>query len=318
LETERWKAAKERAQSAADLQKLRGEGEVAGLELDAARRFQKKDATIFSRAERIESELDGALARERASHAAAAERARRDVSAAERGLLAIQSRQAQAGVERAERGLSLLTLRAPHDGVLLLRRDFRREPVKVGDSVWPGLPIAELPDASRFEAEVYVLEADAGGLAVGKPATVALDAFPGISYEATIARVDTLAKTRFRGSPVQYFAVTLALGTSDPATMKPGSRVTARLILDRLPSALAVPREAVFERDGQSVVYRRRGRGFEPVPVALGPAGGGRVVVRSGLAAGDAVALADPRRPAGAAPAAPAAPAGTSPARPAR
>lgn len=318
LETERWKAAKERAQSAADLQKLRGEGEVAGLELDAARRFQKKDATIFSRAERIESELDGELARERASHAAAAERARRDVSAAERGLLAIQSRQAQAGVERAERGLSLLTLRAPHDGVLLLRRDFRREPVKVGDSVWPGLPIAELPDASRFEAEVYVLEADAGGLAVGKPATVALDAFPGISYEATIARVDTLAKARFRGSPVQYFAVTLALGTSDPATMKPGSRVTARLILDRLPSALAIPREAVFARDGQSVVYRRRGRGFEPVPVALGPAGGGRVVVRSGLTAGDAVALADPRRPAGAAPAAPAAPAGTSPARPAR
>jgi HlyD family secretion protein len=300
LETQRWKGAKERAQSAADLAKLRGDGEVAGLELDAARRFQKKDATIFSRAERIESEVDGDLARERAEHAAAAERARRAVSAAERELIAIQSRQAAAGVARAERGLSLLTLKAPHDGVLLLRRNYRREPVKVGDNVWPGLPIAELPDASHFEAEVYVLEADAGGLAVGKPATVSLDALPGSSYAATIARVDTLAKPRFRGSPVQYFAVVLALAKSDPAAMKPGSRVTARLTLDRLDAALAVPREAVFERDGRSVVYRRRARGFEPVPVVLGPAGRGRVVVRAGLAPGDEVALADPSRPAGA------------------
>ncbi len=303
LEEDRWKAEKERAQSAADLAKLRGDGEVANLELDAARRFQKKDATIFSRAERIESEIDGDLAREHAAHAAAAEAARRKVSAAERQLIAIQSRQAEAGIERAERGLSLLTLKAPHDGVLLLRRDIRREPVKVGDSVWPGLPIGELPDASSFEAEVYVLEADAGGLAVGKPAVVSLDSAPGLTFPATVARVDTLAKPRFRGSPVQYFAVVLALGKSDLAVMKPGSRVTARLVLDRLDAALAVPREAVFERDGRSVVYRRRGRGFEAVPVVLGPAGRGRMVVRSGLAAGDEIALADPSRPV--APAAP-------------
>jgi HlyD family secretion protein len=296
LATERWKGEKERAQSAADLAKLRGQGEVAGLELDAARRFQKKDETIFSRAERIESEIDGDLARERAGHAAAAERTRRAVSAAERELIAIQSRQARAGIERAERGLSLLTLRAPHDGILLLRRNQRREVVRVGDNVWPDQPIGELPNLARFEAEVYVLEADAGGLAVGKPATVSLDASPGVSYPATIARVDTLAKPRFRGSPVQYFAVVLALAGTAPA-MKPGARVTARLTLDRLGAALAVPRQAVFERDGRSVVFRRRGRGFEPVAVALGPAGRGRVVVRSGLAPGDEIALADPGGP---------------------
>jgi HlyD family secretion protein len=298
LETERWKAEKERAQSAADLAKLRGDGELAGLELAAARRFQKKDETIFSRAERIESEVDGALARQRADHAAAAERTRRAVSQAERELIAIESRQARSRMERAERGLALLTLTAPHDGILLLRRDHRREPIKVGDNVWPDQPIAELPDAASFEAEVYVLEADAGGLAAGKPAMVALDAAPGVSYPATIARVDTLAKPRFRGSPVQYFAVVLAFAKSDPAAMKPGARVTARLTLDRLDAALAVPREAIFEREGQSVVYRRRGRGFAPVPVVLGPVGRGRVVVRSGLAAGDEIALADPSRPA--------------------
>ncbi len=312
LDTQRLLAAKERTESAADLQKLAGDGEIAALELAAAGRFQKKDAMIFSRAERIESEIDGELARQRADHATGAARTRRAVSDAERELIDIERRQAQAGVDRAQRALQALTLTAPHDGILLLRRNLRREPPKVGDSVWPGEPLAELPELGSFEAEVYVLEADAGGLAVGKPARVSLDAAPEVTYAARVARVDTLAKPRFRGSPVQYFAVVLALARTDAARMKPGARVTARLTLDRLDAALAVPREAVFERDGASVVYRRSGTGdaggsgFVPVRVALGPVGMGRVVIRSGVAPGDALALRDPTRPASATTPAPA------------
>jgi RND family efflux transporter MFP subunit len=296
VETARVKAMKARAEGAAEMRKLQGDGEIANLELQGAERFQKKDETIFSRAERIESEIDGELAHAHADHAAAAQRTRSELSRAELELIEIQRRQAEAKVARARAGLEALTLTAPHDGILTFRRDWRREIVRVGDTVWPGEPIGDLPDLSRLEAEVFVLEADAGGLAAGKPATVTLESAPDVVYPATVARVDTLAKPRFRGSPVQYFAVVLALARTDPARMKPGARVAARLTLDRLPSALAVPREAVFERDGRSVVYRRRGASFEPVPVVLGPTARGRVVIRSGLAPGDEVALGDPTR----------------------
>jgi multidrug efflux pump subunit AcrA (membrane-fusion protein) len=45
------------------------------------------------------------------------------------------------------------------------------------------------------------------------------------------------------------------------------------------------------------VVYRKKPEGgFEPVPVTLGPSGMGKVVIESGLAAGDRVALVDPTR----------------------
>jgi len=308
LATERVKAEKERAQSDAEMKKLAGDGEIADRELEAARRFQKKDEMIFSRSERIESEIDGDLARQRSDHAAGAAQTRRALSAAERQLIDIQRRQAAANIARARQALASLTVTAPYDGILLLRRNWRREPIRVGDTVFPGQPLADLPDLSRFQAEVYVLEADAGGLAVGKPAAVTLESAPGIVYPATLSRIDTLAKPRFRGSPVQYFAVDLALAKLDPARMKPGARVTARLVLDRLEGALAVPREAVFEREGRSIVYRRSAAGskasllsgFEPVPVVLGPAGMGRVVIRSGVAPGDVLALRDPGRPASA------------------
>ena len=68
------------------------------------------------------------------------------------------------------------------------------------------------------------------------------------------------------------------------------------LHLDERASALTVPRQAVFEREGKMVVYRQGTSELEPVEVTLGPGSAGRVVIESGLAPGDVVALADPNR----------------------
>jgi len=187
---------------------------------------------------------------------------------------------------------------APHDGVLILKRDFRGEPVRVGDSAWNGQPLADIPDLAEMEAEVFVLEADAGGLAPGKRAAVVLESRPDVVWPAAIRRVDPLAKPRLRGSPVQYFAVILKLATTDPQVMKPGQRVGATLFLEERKDAIAVPRQAVFEQDGKKIVYLRHGGTFAPAEVTLGPASMGRVVIEKGISPGDEVALIDPTRPA--------------------
>jgi HlyD family secretion protein len=305
----RLKVLKERAESSAEVQKLAADARIAELELDGANRFQKKDETIFSRNERIESALDGGLAGARARHAHAAEQGKKQVSQAELDLLAIQSRQADWKIAEAKKGLAALSVTAPNDGIVVYRRDYRGNAPRMGDTVWQRQPLADLPDLARMEAEVYVLEADASGLAAGKPATVELESAPGSSYEARIARVDALAKPRLRGSPVQYFAVVLELRGTDAGRMKPGARVRALLTLDAVPRALTVPRQAVFARGGRTIVYKRvekRGAsGFTPVPVTLGPSGMGRVVIAAGLKPGDVVALGDPERSSGAAPGAP-------------
>lgn len=298
LASARLKAEKERVHGLAEVGKLERDLALARAELEAARTFEKKDGLVFSRAEIVESEIDQELARNRESHAQATRRGKETLSGTELELLGIDMRKAEARIRRARETLAALTVVAPHDGVLVLKRNWRGEPVRVGDTVWNRQALAEIPDLAGMEAEVYVLEADAGGLAPGKPATVTLESRPGDEHAARIARVDALARPRFRGSPVQYFGVTLALDRTEPGVMKPGQRVRARLRLDERPKALTVPRQAVFEREGRTVVYRRKGDQFEPVEVALGPSGAGRVVVERGLRPGDAVALADPTRPA--------------------
>ena len=314
LKEARLRMEKERISGLAEVRKLERDAAMARVELENARQFQKKDAVIFSRHDIIESEIDQDLARERETHARSTRHTRERLSGTETALLAIKIRQADAKIQQARQALQALSVTAPHDGVLILKRNWRGEPIRVGDNVWNGQPLAEIPDLSAMQAEVYVLEADAGGLKPGRPATVAVESAPGVSYPARIARVDALAKPRIPGSPVQYFAVTLSLARTDRQVMKPGQRVMATLLLDERQDALLVPRQAVFDREGRSVVYRRGRRGFEPVEVKLGPSTMGRVVVESGISRGDEVALRDPTRPAGAPAVKPAAPPPASPA----
>lgn len=289
---------KQSVEGMTELSRLERDAALARLELENASQFQKKDELIFSRGEIIESDIDRTLARQREEHARAARRTREKLSGTDMELLRIQMRSAERKIAQARAALAALSVTAPHDGVLVLSRDWRGNPIRVGDTVWNGQTLAEIPDLSLMEAEVFVLEADAGGLKPGKPATLVVESNPGVSYSGKIARMDAIAKPRLQGSPVQYFSVVLALDRTDPKVMKPGQRVRATLLLEERAEALLVPRQAVFERDGRMVVYRREDHGFAPVPVELGPSGAGKVVVEKGLAAGDVIALRDPTRPA--------------------
>jgi hypothetical protein len=190
-----------------------------------------------------------------------------------------------------------LEVRAPHDGIFVLKKVWGRRP-EVGQMVWGGNAVAEIPKPETMEAQVYVLEADAGGLDLDLPATTTLDAHPGATYAASVTKVAALAQRRNRRVPIQYFAVTLGLDRTVPEVMKPGLRVHAVLILDELEDVLTVPRQAVFEEHGKKVVYAWRGDRFEPIEVELGPAAPGRIVIESGIEDGDRIALRDPTRPA--------------------
>ncbi|HLX06459.1 MAG TPA: HlyD family efflux transporter periplasmic adaptor subunit [Thermoanaerobaculia bacterium] len=295
LATSRLKAGKQRATDLAEIYKLERDAAMARIELEQAKRFQKKDTLIFSRNDIIESGIDQELAAQKEQHARRVQASRQELQRADVGVLGVDIRQAELKIRQAREGLRALQVRAPNDGVLILKRDQRLEVPHVGDQVWTGSTLAEVPEPAAMEAEVYVLEADAGGLAAGRPATVAVESAPGVEHAARIARVDALAKPRLRGSPVQFFAVTLQLDRTDPRVMKPGQRVQATLRLAERRDALVVPRQAVFQRDGHDVVYRRRaGGGFDAVPVTLGPADLATTVLDSGVAAGDLLALRDP------------------------
>jgi len=293
------RAAESRKQkTAAELGKsaraLAGDQKLAADEVDRAQSFVLEDEAIFSRHEIIESSLDKALAQRRAETVGGKLRISGRLAAAELSLRRIEAGKAELLLQQAEKTLRSLRVEAPHDGLLILTRNWRGEVARVGDSLWPGQKVAEIPNLGTLEARVHVLEADAAGLAAEQKATVAIEGRPGHSLGATVARVEAMAKPRERESPVKYFEAILALERTDPAFMRPGQRVAAEIRLEEAEAVIAIPRGAVFEKDGRRVVFKRRGHRFEPVEVTVGRHSLSRVVIEKGLAPGDRIALRDP------------------------
>lgn len=285
---------KERAESGAIVANLGRDAEQARRERTTAETFQSRDPELFSRHEIIEADIDVGLATRKERHAVSSREERVALAQTSRDLLALDGKKAQLMVDKAEREMAALELRAPHDGIVVLKRNWRGDLPQVGQVVWSSQTLAEIPNLTRLEAEVWVLEADAGGLAPGRPATISLEAHAGSPLPATVKSVDALARPRLRNVPIQYFGAVLSLSSTDSTRMKPGERIAATLDLGGEKSAFVVPRHAVFERGGKAVVFRRSRGAFSPVPVTLGAAALGRVAVASGLAEGDVIALIDP------------------------
>ncbi len=278
------------------LANLQRDAAMADRRLEYARTFQSKDPEIFSRQEIIQSEIDSTLATQRRDNANRSREIREELGDVELAILDLTRERAGLDIEEVEADLARLEIRAPHDGIFVLTNDDGDLPV-VGMQVQRRQTIAEIPQLNSMKADVYVLEADAGGLLATTPAQIVVEAHSNMTFKGRVRRLAALARRKNRFSPVQYFEVEIELERTDPERMKPGQRVRATLIIEDLDNVLTIPREAVFAgEDGAKIAYRQSGSRFEPVEIVLGPAALGRVVVETGLDEGDRVALQDPTR----------------------
>ncbi len=76
--------------------------------------------------------------------------------------------------------------------------------------------------------------------------------------------------------------------------LRPGLLADVEIIVEKIPNAINVPMQAVFEREGKPVVYVKNGSVFEPRIVKPFKRSESVMVIAEGLKPGEVVALADP------------------------
>jgi HlyD family secretion protein len=216
-----------------------------------------------------------------------------------------QQRDRAAGrVKALEEAIERMNIRAPQDGIVVYRTNWRDEKKKVGDSVWFGETVLSLPDLSEMKGDGFVDEADGGPVTEGQPVTLHLEARSDFDLRGRVARIGRTVMQRSWRTPLKGYRVEIALEKTDPTFMRPAMRFRGEIETGRVPRVLLVPREVVFLRDGGPVVWARRGLAWREVKVALGRSNRTQVEVVSGLAEGDKLspvdlALPRERRPAG-------------------
>lgn len=220
----------------------------------------------------------GALPRQRLDAAQTAHRS----AVAQRDLAKANLAQAEAAVRRAREVQRDATVYAPVSGFVVERN---YDPGAI-----PGdLPVVVVADIQQLKLEAGVSELEVGRLKVGVPTTVSVQAKPGETFKGQLAAIVPEVNERNR-----HFRIEIRVANPQGALLA-GMYATARLVLNTVPDAVTVPREAVTTRDGQRVALKVVGDTATAVPVSEGLNDGRRVQITSGLAAGDQV-IADARR----------------------
>ena len=267
----------------ADLEQKELEVEKKKSDLDKAVLEAKLPKELLSG--RAFEEKQTALRRTATEHEKAVDtlRARRTAIASERQNLLLEIDKTQREIFIAERAIEALVLRAPRDGIVVVKdHQWEGRKLQSGDPVWVGFPIALLPDLSSMRVNAALADVDDGKIAVGMPVTVTLDGYPDTKFAGRVAAISAVAQESRRASLRRHFEVLIALDRLDPSRMRPG--LSARIVVRRehRPSALLVPRAAL---DFAGKKPRAR-VGEELKDVQLGPCNALDCVVLGGLEEG--------------------------------
>ena len=205
---------------------------------------------------------------------------------------------AQYDVERAERALAKMSVQAPSAGTITILQHWAGSdmaPYRTGDRAWPGAAIAELPDASTLRISARVDETERGRLALKLPVTVQLNAIPDRQFTGHIESISEIATLDFSGGwPInRNFTLEIVLDQTD-SRFKPGTTGQVTVVVDRVPNAISIPAQALFQKSGRSVAYVWNGGQFEEREVEVGRRNPEKIMIAKGLEVGDQVALKEP------------------------
>jgi cobalt-zinc-cadmium efflux system membrane fusion protein len=173
-------------------------------------------------------------------------------------------------------------MRAPISGTVIERK------VTLGQAVERATDAFNIADTTHVWVTLDLYEKDLSRVHVGQEVETRTDARPGESFRGRVAFIVPVIDETTRTAKVR-------LEFPNPGdVLHAGQLVTARIIADpkqATAEVLAVPRSAIEQVEGKTVVFVKSGDAFERRSVLVGTSGGEQVEIRKGLDAGEVVAV---------------------------
>ncbi len=160
--------------------------------------------------------------------------------------------------------------RAPFDGLVTNVPVREGETVVVGIQNAGGSTLMTLADMSVITAEIKVDETDIVNVALGQPAEITVDAFPGRTFPGHVTEVGDQALLRTTGvatsqsvtgtEEAKDFKVVVTLDGNNP-DLRPGLSAAAKITTAHKTNVLTVPIQSLVERDPavEAELFRNHG-----------------------------------------------------------
>jgi HlyD family secretion protein len=199
----------------------------------------------------------------------------------DQGRVALLLEHARVTVQDLEERLESAHGAAPFDGTLYSL------PIRQGDFVKAGDLLAEMADLHQVRIRAFIDEPELGQIEVNQPVEILWDAHPDRVWNG---RTEVLPKQVVtRGT--RNVGELICSVTNDRLDLLPNITVDVRIRISERPSALVVPRGAVYIEGDKRYVFRVEDNRLHRRDIKVGIANPTKIEVLSGLNEGDVVAL---------------------------
>ena len=176
--------------------------------------------------------------------------------------------------------VSVFPVKAPFAGTVI------EKSAVLGELAQPDKSLFTVADLSTLWIEANLFDKDLGRVRVGAPATVTVSAYPGEAFQGRLTYISSTVDRETR-------AVQARVEVPNPdRRLKPEMFATAAIATAATTEALTLPQAAVLLVNGQPTAFVREAGGFEPRAVEVGDKVGKRIVLTSGVKAGESVVVA--------------------------
>ena len=201
--------------------------------------------------------------------------------------------------------INSLTIIAPKDGIVLhaegplMMGMSSRGIISVGgkiavnSSVWPGMPVVQMPDVSEMEVSVEVPEAEYRRIQPEQKVQIYIDALNRLKTTGEIKRKTLVGNTRNQESAIKVYEVVVSIDSLH-SRLTPGMSADCEIMINNIKDTVVVPTMAIFERDSLQIVYVAEGNKFLAVPVETGLSNSSSSIVSNGLNGNETIALIEP------------------------
>ena len=210
--------------------------------------LELKKGPILSEIDRLKNESRADNAKQRVASLKKSDEFRKAAGKASVRVLELKLERQRVVLERTENNLDKMQMKAPQDGMVSLENTWHSGsmgPSREGDQVWPGMPLVRIFNPTRMVVEANINESDASWLGKAVKAKLYLDAYPGVTFDATLENASPVA-TGGLDSPVRSFSAVFSIDQEDPRLLPD---LSAALEIDET-AALAQTASAAPQKAG--------------------------------------------------------------------
>ncbi|MDD5184284.1 MAG: hypothetical protein PHS84_03375 [Paludibacter sp.] len=185
-------------------------------------------------------------------------------------------------IKSSKEQLDGLVVRSTRSGMASRAMHYSGRKVQIGDNVWNGMAVVNIPDLTKMKVKIIASENDCKRIDENDAVEYIFDAMPKNKAWGKIVKKSPVGQPVKQNSKVKIFEIEASI---DTAKMLPGPDLTTKckVILKRIKDTIVIPQITIFEQDSMKVVYVKKSDKYEMRQIITGSSSQNRAVVVAGL-----------------------------------